>query len=198
MSSFHTKPIYPKQQNIGTVLWATVLWDNLFKRFGLLDQIISDQDPIFSARAFQELLKLLNITSSLSTAYHPQTDRATEQVNQEIEAYLLIYCTTHPEDWLNSLTTMEFTHNNRKHAEWKHTPFKLILGDNPISIPVTFQYTKYPNIEEKMNETHDTRKRRSISCIWISQNKNGKLETINLCSIWKRTKSMVGYLKFQN
>ena len=24
MSSFHTKPIYPKQQNIGTVLWATV------------------------------------------------------------------------------------------------------------------------------------------------------------------------------
>ena len=26
MSSFHTKPIYPKQQNIGTVLWATVHW----------------------------------------------------------------------------------------------------------------------------------------------------------------------------
>ena len=27
MSSFHTKPIYPKQQNIGTVLWATVdIW----------------------------------------------------------------------------------------------------------------------------------------------------------------------------
>ena len=24
MSTFHTKPIYPKQQNIGTVLWATV------------------------------------------------------------------------------------------------------------------------------------------------------------------------------
>ena len=24
MSSFHTKPIYPKQQNIGMVLWATV------------------------------------------------------------------------------------------------------------------------------------------------------------------------------
>ena len=29
MSSFQTKPIYPKQQNIGTVLWATVsqAWD---------------------------------------------------------------------------------------------------------------------------------------------------------------------------
>ena len=103
-----------------TITWEGILEllrDNLFKRFGLLDQIISDQDPRFAARAFQELLKLLNITSSLSTAYHPQTDRATEQVNQEIEAYLSIYCTTHPEDWLNSLTTMEFTHNNRRHAE---------------------------------------------------------------------------------
>ena len=77
-------------------------------------------------------------------------DGATEQVNQEIKAYLSIYCTTHPEDWLNSLITMEFTHNNRRHTEWKHTPFKLILGDNPISIPVTFQHTKYQNIEEKM------------------------------------------------
>ena len=110
----------------------------------------SDWDPRFAARAFQELLKLLNITSLLSTAYHPQTDRATERVNQEIKAYLLIYCTTHPEDWLNFLTTMEFTHNNRRHAEQKHTSFELILGNNPISIPVTFQHTKYPNIEEKI------------------------------------------------
>ena len=45
---------------------------------------------------------------------------------------------------------MEFTHNNRRHAEQKHTPFELILGDNPISVPVTFQHTKYLNIEEKM------------------------------------------------
>ena len=45
---------------------------------------------------------------------------------------------------------MKFTHNNRRHAEQKHTPFKLILGDNPISVPITFQHTKYLNIEEKM------------------------------------------------
>ena len=63
--------------------------------------MISDRDPRFSAHAFQELLKLLNIHSNLTTAYHPQSDRATEQVNQEIKAYLAIYCTSHPEDWLH-------------------------------------------------------------------------------------------------
>jgi hypothetical protein len=81
---------------------ATLLCDNLFKRFGLLDEIISDRDPRFATHAFQELLKLLNIKSNLTTAYHPQSNGATKRVNQEIEAYLSIYCTSHPEDWLHS------------------------------------------------------------------------------------------------
>ena len=127
-----------------------LLLDNLYKRFGLPDSIISNRGPQFVAKSFQELLKLLNVNSRLSTAYHPQTDGATEQVNQEIEAYLAIYCANHPEDWHKSLSTLEFMHNNRRHADRLHTPFKLILGDNPISIPITFQHMKFPSIEEKM------------------------------------------------
>jgi Integrase zinc binding domain len=103
-----------------TITWegiATLLRDNLFKKFGLPDEIILDRDPRFAAHAFQELLKLLNIKSNLTTAYHPQSDGATERVNQEIEAYLSIYCTSHPEDWLHSLSTLEFTHNNRRHTK---------------------------------------------------------------------------------
>jgi transposase InsO family protein len=129
---------------------VTLLRDNLFKRFGLPDEINSDRDLRFAAHTFQELLKLLNIKSNLTTAYHPQSDGATERVNQEIEAYLSIYCTSHPENWLHSLSTLEFTHNNRRHAEWIHSPFELIQGDNPISIPITFSHTKFLTIEEKM------------------------------------------------
>ena len=58
-----------------TLTWectAILLRDNLFKRFGLPDEIISNRDPRFAAHAFQELLKLLNICSNLTTAYHPQ------------------------------------------------------------------------------------------------------------------------------
>jgi RNase H-like domain found in reverse transcriptase/Reverse transcriptase (RNA-dependent DNA polymerase)/Integrase zinc binding domain len=90
-----------------TIMWegtATLLCDNLYKRFGLPDKIISDRDLRFAAHTFQELLKLLSIKSNLTTAYHPQSDRATERVNQEIEAYLSIYCMSHPEDWLHSLS----------------------------------------------------------------------------------------------
>jgi hypothetical protein len=59
---------------------------------------------------------------------------------------------SHPEDWLHSLSTLEFTHNNRRHAEWIHSSFELIQGDNPISVPITFSHTKFPTIEEKMKQ----------------------------------------------
>jgi hypothetical protein len=73
-----------------------LLLDNLYKRFGLPDEMLSDRGPQFAAKAFHELLKLLEIKSNLTMAYHPQTDGATDRVNQEIEAYLLIYCSAHP------------------------------------------------------------------------------------------------------
>ena len=76
---------------------AELLLEHLCKRFGLPDKFISDRGPQFAAHAFQELLKLLNMTSKLSTAYHPQTDGAAERVNQEIEAYLSIFCSSYPE-----------------------------------------------------------------------------------------------------
>jgi hypothetical protein len=103
-------------------------------------------------KAFIELLRLLGIKPALSMAYHPQTDDATERVNQEIEAYLSIYCTTHPEEWVNMLHTLEFTHNNRRHADQQKTPFDLMFGSSPIAIPQSFENTKFPAVKDLMKD----------------------------------------------
>jgi transposase InsO family protein len=89
-----------------------LLHKNLYKQFGLPDKMISDRGPQFAAKVFRAMLSRLGVNSVLSTAYHPQMDRTTEQVNQEIEAYLAIYCHSHPKTWKKSLATLEFTHNN--------------------------------------------------------------------------------------
>ena len=136
---------------------AKLLLENLYKWFGLLDKIISDRGPQFTSHSFKELTKLLGITSSLTTAYHPQSDGATERTNQEIEAYLSIYCSSHPEDWSLALHTLEFMHNNRWHADWTHTPFELMFGLPPISIPLSFEHTKYPAIKERMKTLQKNR-----------------------------------------
>ena len=131
---------------------AELLLDNVYKRFGLMDKIISDRGPQFAAKSFVELLKLLKIKSALTMAYHPQSDGATERVNQEIEAYISIFCTNNPEEWSRMLATLEFTHNNRRHADRQNTPFKLMLGITPVAIPLSFENTKYLTIEERMKK----------------------------------------------
>ena len=117
-----------------------------------MDKIISDQGPQFAAKSFIELLKLLKIKSALTTACHPQSNGATERVNQEIEAYISIFCTNNLEDWSKMLATLEFTHNNRRHADRQNTPFELMLGITPVAIPLSFENTKYPTIEERMKK----------------------------------------------
>jgi transposase InsO family protein len=64
-----------------------LLLDNLYKQFGLPDAMLSDRGPQFAAKAFRELLKLLEIKSSLTMAYHPQTDGACYE--QYVSSFLL-------------------------------------------------------------------------------------------------------------
>jgi hypothetical protein len=77
-----------------------------------LDFLISDRDPQFTTKAFENIFKLLGIEHAKTMAFHPQSDRTTEHFNQEIEAYLSIYCFNNPTNWLATLLTLEFTHNN--------------------------------------------------------------------------------------
>jgi len=50
--------------------------------------IISNRGLQFAAGVMRELNMMLGIESKLSTAFHPQTDRQTERMNQELEQYL--------------------------------------------------------------------------------------------------------------
>jgi len=123
---------------------AKLLQETLFRRFRLPDKIISDCGPQFAAKLFRELLRLLGIQSAPSTTYHPQTDGTTERYNQEIEAYLAIYCYQNPETWADHIATLEFTHNHRRHAGRQHSSFELLMGTQPLSIPTAFETTNIP------------------------------------------------------
>ena len=68
------------------------------------------------AELMRELNGMLGIKSKLSTAFHPQTNRQTERVNQELEQYLRIFIDHRQEQWPEWLRTAEFTCNNKTHS----------------------------------------------------------------------------------
>jgi len=70
---------------------AQLFRDNIWKLHRLPDSIISDRGPQFAAGIMRELNRMLRIEMKLSTAFHPQTDGQTEQMNQELEQYLHMF-----------------------------------------------------------------------------------------------------------
>ena len=70
---------------------ARLFRDNVWKLHGLPESIISDRGPQFAAGVMRELNAMLGIDSKLSMAFHSQTDRQTERMNQELEQYLRMF-----------------------------------------------------------------------------------------------------------
>ena len=84
--------LIPCNKTVDAMGVATLYLDYVYKRSGLPNKIISDRDPHFASQLFQELGRILGIKLAMSTAYHPQTDGETKQVNQEVKVYLHMFC----------------------------------------------------------------------------------------------------------
>ena len=63
-----------------------------FRLHGILEKIISDRDARITSKFWQTLFTALGTKLNISSAYHPETDRQTERVNQVLEDLLRVYC----------------------------------------------------------------------------------------------------------
>ena len=116
----HTMPTTTTVDSIGV---ARLFRNNVWRHHGLPETIISDWGSTFTSKFMKELNSLLGIKANVSTAYHPQMDGQTEQVNQEIEQYLCIFVNHRQNDWVEWLPIAEFAYNNCIHSSTRQTPF---------------------------------------------------------------------------
>jgi len=70
---------------------ARLFRDNMWKLYRLSESIISDRELQFVAELIKELNRMLEIESKMSIVFHPQIDRQTERVNQELKEYLRMF-----------------------------------------------------------------------------------------------------------
>src|SRR5882724_8907871 len=82
----------PTNTTITALGAARLFLHNVWKLHGLPRHVVSDWGPQFVAEFTRELYRLLGITLSTTTAYHPQVDRQTECVNQRAGAVSPSFC----------------------------------------------------------------------------------------------------------
>ena len=129
---------------------AALFFHKVYLRFSVYDKVISDRGPQFTSSFARELGKLLKYDLSLSTAYHPQSDRETEWVNQEVETYLRIFCGNNPGSWADNVSHTEFAHNHRPHSVTNQSLFYLMMGYEPCALPSVISDTTTPAVETRL------------------------------------------------
>jgi len=77
--------------NVSSEEIAKIYWDEIWKLHSVPRAILSNRGPQFTSRFMEDLIKALGTRRMLLTAYHPQTDRQTERINQEISTFLQHY-----------------------------------------------------------------------------------------------------------
>ncbi|KAI9922811.1 hypothetical protein PsorP6_000440 [Peronosclerospora sorghi] len=108
--------------NVTAAQTARIFVDTVFRLHGMPEDIVSDRDPRFAGRFWQETFSLLGTQLKMSTADHPETDGQTERVNRVLGDMLRSYAHAF-EQWSDYLPLTEFAITNSVHASTKHTPF---------------------------------------------------------------------------
>jgi hypothetical protein len=155
--------VYPiKDQEAETV--AEALVNNFISRFGVPQELHSDQGRNFESKLFRGMCNLLGINKTRTTPLHPQSDGMVERFNRTLSQHLALYVDDHQRDWDKHLPLFLLAYRSATHETTGHTPSMLLFGrevrlpidlvtGRPNDIPLGVdEYTD--NLQKKLEDVH--------------------------------------------
>lgn len=114
---------------------AYVFFNKWYCENGLPTDIVSDRDKLIISKFWCALHKLTGIKLKMSTAYHPQTDGASERTNKTVNQCLHFHVEQNQLRWSRALPCIQFHIMNTVNKSTGFTPFQLRKGRSPRVIP---------------------------------------------------------------
>jgi hypothetical protein len=119
---------------VTTIKASELAWlyvKEIVRLHGIAESIVSDRDPKFTATFWKEVQRLLGTRLLMSTAFHPQTDGATERANRSIIQILRSLIRPDQKDWVKKVPMTEFAINSSASSSTGYAAFELTQGYLP-------------------------------------------------------------------
>jgi len=118
------------------------LFEEIFVRYGVPREIVTDQGTQFTSRLVQEITKKYQIKHRRSTPYHPQANGQVESTNKTLEGIMTKIVATNRKNWANKLNEALWAYR----ITWKDTtgfsPYQLVYGKE-VMLPIELQIHTY-------------------------------------------------------
>jgi len=105
---------------------------NIFVRYGLPRDIITDGGPQFVGNKIAATLKNYHIQHKITTPYYPQANGQVESSNKIIEAILTKTIASHRRDWAARLPEALWAYRTTWRSTTGYSPYQLVFGKEPI------------------------------------------------------------------
>lgn len=138
---------------------------NVILKFGVAEEIISDNATNFISETMKEVNKLLKIRKIFTTPYRPQSNQV-ERFHKTLANYLKAFIQNEQENWCEYLDFALFSYNNSHNIATGFSPFELVYG-RIVKLPSEILNRKVPiynyenyakELRHKLKQSHDLAK----------------------------------------
>jgi len=112
--------------------------------------MVTDRDKLFMSQFWHYLTLLTDIKHKASTAYHPQSDGASERTNKMLVQALRFHVERNQSGWVTALPRIRFNYMCTINKSTGYSPFMLRFGHNPIVLP-PLESTHDPLTQDKID-----------------------------------------------
>jgi len=133
---------------------APLFMSHIVRLHGLPETIVSDRDPKFTSQFWTETHRLLGIKLARSTAFHPQTNSASERMIRKVSQVMRAMVKPDQLDWPKHLPMVEFALNSSVSRSTGFAPFELTYGYIPRTIQ-TIGESEFAGVQDFADNARD-------------------------------------------
>ena len=162
---------------------ADVIVKEFIVRFGTPLEIHSDQGKTFESTLFHDICKLLEVTKTRTTPYHPASNGMIERFNRTLVDMIASYVDRNQLNWDENLALLTSAYRGTVHETTGFSPNFLMLG-REVRTPIEFAL----GIDRPMGDQEVSRYHEYAADLADSMIEAGRIARDNLCGAAARQK----------